>query len=269
MATLHIETALQNGKTILRKPYCTQPFKIANVTENKQAKNLSLVIMSSSPGILEGDVIQQRIDVGEGCTLSLATQSYQRIFQNRKGAVQRLCVNLQRGSSFTYLPHPIVPHKNAVFQSQSKIYLDEGCSMIWGEIIGCGRKLNGEVFQFSSYHGVTEIFLKNKLVVKENLMLKPKEMALSGIGQLEGYTHQATLVYLDERANVQSKMESMLGVLSDTKNSCFGISALPVNGFVARLLGTSAEQLFDLLKHLAFLLQEETSSVKTQGAYVA
>ena len=66
--------------------------------------------------------------------------------------------------------------------------------------MSCGRMLNNEVFQFLSYHSVTEIYVQQKLVVKENLLIKPKEMKLNGIGQFEGYTHHATLLYIGESA---------------------------------------------------------------------
>lgn len=254
-ATLHIETALRHEKTVLKKSFCTQPFKIANITESKLEHELQLMLMSSSPGILDEDCYQLTVDVGEGCALSLQTQSYQRIFQMKKGATQTLTMNLAEGSSVVYLPHPLVPHQHSIFQARNKIYLSDGCSLLWGEIISCGRKLNGEIFQFSLYHGITEIFLKNKLVVKENLLLKPLEMNMASIGQLEGFTHQATLLYLTERIDVSFSTTSLIEFLQQSNQVIYGISALPVNGILVRLLGHSAEQLFGLLKDLSGLLQ--------------
>jgi urease accessory protein len=60
-AALYIETGLQEGRTILRNSYCTQPFKLANITEDKQQKELHLMLMSSSPGVLDGDVYSRRL----------------------------------------------------------------------------------------------------------------------------------------------------------------------------------------------------------------
>lgn len=263
-ATLHIDTALKNGKTILQKSYCTQPFKLANITEDRMQKELQLMLMSSSPGILDGDHHAMTITLGEGCCLSVETQSYQRIFQMQKGASQQVHVNMQRGSSFTYLPHPLVPHRDSIFRVKNKVMLDEGCSLLWGEVISCGRKLNGEVFAFSSYHGMTEIFQKNKLVVKENLLLRPREIALKGIGQLEGFTHQATLLYLDEKAAIPALTDALRDTLNEDGRLTLGVSALPVNGLVIRLLGNQAEKLFAQLKTIAFLLQtQKNMSSKT------
>src|SRR5438067_11289091 len=102
---LHIETMLRNDKTFLKKSFSTPPFKIADVTEDKKQKALRLMIMSSSPGVLDGDEYHVELDVKEGCKLEWQTQSYQRLFQMKKGASQTMQVNLLQGASSIYLPH--------------------------------------------------------------------------------------------------------------------------------------------------------------------
>lgn len=268
-AILDLKTGLRNGKTVLQKSFCTQPFKIADVTEDRSSRQLKLMLMSSSPGILDGDRYNMSVAIGEGCDLELTTQSYQRLFQMQHGASQNLKVEMEEGSSFVYLPHPVVPHRNAVFTSKNKIYLAENCTLLWGEVINCGRKLNGEVFQFSLYHNLTEIYLNKRLAVKENILLRPQQTDLSAIGQLEGFSHQATLLYLKEHSNVPSSLEHLVDELEREDNILFGVSALPVNGLVVRLLGHKAEQLFHILQSLAGALQEgPVHMTKAPIAYV-
>lgn len=250
-SSVHIETCLQDERTILKKSFCDAPFKLANVTEDKRQKRLQLMLMSSSPGMLDEDEYNFQIRLGEGTATTLQTQSYQRIFQMKNGAVQNMNVKLEAGASLVYLPHPTVPHKGSRFTSRNKIYLTDDCSLLWGEVISCGRKLNDEIFQFDSYHGLTEIFLNQRLVVKENLFLEPSTMNLHGLGQMEGYTHSANLLYLNEAAAVDEIMQSIAEDLQKEKGLSFGISSLPVNGFVVRLLGHKAEHLFALLKYIA------------------
>ena len=57
-ARLHIQTAVRNGITCLKQSFYTPPFKVANITEDKQAGPLHLMLMCSSPGILDGDDYQ-------------------------------------------------------------------------------------------------------------------------------------------------------------------------------------------------------------------
>ena len=118
-------------------------------------------------------------------------------------------------------------------------------------LLTCGRKLNGEVFRYSKYHAVTEIFLNNKLIIKENLMINPSRINLNAIGQLEGYTHQATLIYVNENFSINYLTEKITEYLSSQNEITFGITVAPVNGLIIRLLGQKAEQLHDCLKMIA------------------
>ncbi len=253
-AKLHIETGLQNERTVLMKSFCTAPFKIANITEDKKQNRLLIMLMSSSPGILDDDEINLQIHVGERCSLELQTQSYQRLFQMNNGARQFLNVDLKAGASFVYIPHPIVPHQNSVFVSKSRIVLEQTSSLIWGEVMSCGRRLNGEIFEFSSFQSITEIFFSEKLVVKENILMRPGETDLNSIGQLENYTHQASLIFINKSEDINSRIEDIISLLQEQENIQFGVSRLPVHGMIVRLLGFGAEQLFDLLKNISSVL---------------
>lgn len=251
IAQLHIQTALRKEITFLQKAYCTQPFKLANITEDKKDKTLRFMLMSSSPGILDGDEYKIKIDVNKNCSLNLKTQSYQRLFNMKAGASQNMEVHLQEGSSFCFIPHPSVPHESSIFTARNKIYLNNNCDLIWGEVLTCGRKLSGEVFLFSKYHNITEIFLSNKLIIKENLLMQPAIINVNAIGQLEGYTHQATLIYLNEKAQIKTLIKEITTFLSAQNEIIFGITAAPKNGLIIRLLGHKAEQLFNCLNTIA------------------
>lgn len=256
--TLHIETGVRAGRTFLKNAYSTPPLKVADVTEDKNAATLRLMLMSSSPGVLDGDCYEINIEVAAGASLHLETQSYQRLFQMAKGAVQHLEVHLQPGASFCYLPHPVVPHQHSIFSAHNKVFLASGCTLLWGDVLTPGRQLHGEQFTFSTYHSVTEIFQNTKLVVKENMLLQPGITSVAGIGRLEGYTHQATLFYLQERACMKQMRETAVAWLASQPAQLFGISTLPVNGLVVRLLGRSSEPLFYCLKKLAQIFSTTT-----------
>lgn len=253
-AQLTIQVCVRSGITCLEQSYSTAPFKLANITEDKRSKQLQLVLMSSSPGILDGDEYKIKIEMGEGAELALHTQSYQRLFNMKTGAGQIMEVFLQKSASFIYLPHPAVPHNNSIFLSKNKIYLSDHCRLVWGEIITCGRKLNGEVFRFSKYHNITEVFINGKPVIKENLLMQPLLVNPDLIGQLEGFTHQASFIYVDEKADCIAANNALYEYLSLQKEIVFGITSAPVNGLLIRLLGYKASQLYDCLHEINRIL---------------
>ncbi len=254
ISELHILTTVAGNRTILKNAFFTTPFKVANITENKQSGVLDLMIMSSSPGILDGDEYRMKIELGKGSNLRLQTQSYQRLFNMKGNASCTLEVRLEEGCSFCYLPHPTVPHRNSCFAANNKIFLTAGCRLIFGEILTCGRKLTGEVFVFTKYHSKTEIYLDKRLVVKENILLEPSQFDLASIGQFEGFTHQGSLIYLCEKADIKLLAGEISRRLSIEKDCMFGVTKAPVKGLIVRMLAQSAEQLFDCLKQVGELL---------------
>ena len=98
--TVCIKTTRKRDKSILKDSYCTPPFKLGDITEDKASDRLHLMLMSSSPGILDNDHYKIEIHLGEDSHLQLTTQSYQRIFQMTTGATQEMEVRMNKGSSF-------------------------------------------------------------------------------------------------------------------------------------------------------------------------
>jgi urease accessory protein len=267
IANLHIQASCYEGKTYLNKSYNTPPFKIADITEDKKAGILQLMLMSSSPGILDEDEYFLKIELDEYCNMQLHNQSYQRLFNMKKGAKQFTEIYLADNSSFAYLQHPAVPHEQSVFIATNNIYLGNHCNLIWGEVLTCGRKGNGEIFQFSKYHSSTSIFINKKIVVKENLLMQPSTINPFAIGQLEGYTHQASLILLDKKINTNELKNIVQDHLQAHEGISFGVSSAPVNGVIIRILGNKAGQLFQLLQSLANLVSVKIRSTTNMSRH--
>jgi urease accessory protein len=268
ISRLHIAAGFKNNKTYLKNSFCTSPFKIGNITEDRRKSLIKLMLMSSSPGILDNDSYEIKIDIEENAELQISTQGYQRIFTMQNGAKQTINISLAENASLCYLPHPSVPHKSSLFKSVNTIYLKTNHNLIWNEIVTCGRKLSNEAFAFTSFHNTTNIYLNGKLVVKENLLIEPAKTNISAIGQLEGYSHQSSLLFINNKADCRYLMQDCIELLAPIEGIEYGISELPVNGFTIRMLGNKGEQLFEIQNRLTLLLAAEavTESVDERNA---
>ena len=251
---LHIDISLREHRSILKTVYATTPYKLADITENKKAGALELMIMSSSPGILDGDEHELRVNLQAGTIVNLHTQSYQRLFNMKQSASLALTVKMEPNSILSFIPHPIVPHKSSSFTVNNKIYVGKNCTLLFSEILTCGRNLNGEIFSFTKYHNLTEIYLDDKLVIKENIRLEPGTINFGAIGQLEGFTHQASLVYLREDLDIPYTNKLLTDLLEKEEGILFGVTEAPVSGLFCRLLGYKAEQLYKCIKTIADVL---------------
>ena len=258
---LHVSLGTRNGATFMRDCFCTQPFKVIDITENANAGTAQLMLMSSSPGILDTDRYFMNFELDEHSSIELKTQAYQRIFKMNTGASQELIVRMQKGSSFIFLPHPCVPHESSIFSSLNQFYLSNDCVLIWGEVLTCGRKLNGEIFRLSRYHSVSEVFLNGKLIIRENLLVDPSLINPVFLGQLEGYTHQSSLLCMGHFSS-DGVVESIHELVSLQEEISFGLSMVP-GGIIVRLMGYKAEQLHNILVLIGTLLKNTIAPRQT------
>jgi urease accessory protein len=260
--TLTILSGYKNGKTYLKDCFFTRPFRVADSGLYEEDDGLYLMLMNSSPGILDTDENYFSIDLEKNSRLQVESQSYQRLFNMKTGAKQKMTVQLGRNCTFSYVLHPVVPHQNSKFKNHTLIKLDDDCDLILSEIITCGRKLCGEVFRFSRFQNLTEVFHHDRLILKDNIVLEPKVNPLTTIIQLESFTHQATFIFISTKK--ESSEPFILCVqdkLSLEKEIIFGISEMAENGFVLRVLGKGGEQLYDCFQDLQKLLWRREQAI--------
>lgn len=246
---LDLKIGYKEGKTYLKDSYFTRPFRLANVGENRPDPALYIMIMSSSPGILDNDFHDIEILAEKDARLQLQTQSYQRLFKMKDGASQKMVIKLHEGSEISYIQHPIVPHEESIFKAHNRVYMDNKSIFTYGEIITCGRKHSGEVFLFKQFQNLTEIYYNNKLIIKDNILIEPALMNIDSMGQLEGYTHQATLLHVNTRnEDISIQAEHIHDLLSQEEDIVYGVSQPLPNSIIIRVLGNGGEQLLDSFK---------------------
>lgn len=271
--TLTITSGYKNGRSFLKDSFFTRPFKIANVGVHKKDPALYLMVMSSSPGILDGDHYEIDIRVEPHSQLQLQSQSYQRLFNMQQGALQHQRIFLEEHSVFSYVQHPVVPHENAIFKTKTIIRLEDNCHLTFGEVITCGRKHSGEVFRFTKFHSITEIRHSGKLILKDNLLLQPQLLPMQAMGQMEGYTHQATLLHVNTGAYDMASLPDRLHILLEAEQDiALGISCNGMSSIVLRILGNGGEQLYNCLckvQHYLWQEKNNTATVETLKTTIA
>ena len=268
MGNLYIKTGFKEGKSYLMDSYVSVPFRITNVGQIKEDGCLYMMLGSSSPGLLDTDNHEIDINVEENSRFQLQTQSYQRLYNMKKGSSQITKVKLAPNSAFCYVPHPVVPQENSIFRNHTIIHLEKNCELILSEIITCGRKnsefispdreIFGEIFKFTYFQNVTEICFNDLLILKDKIILEPQIVPVDTVIQLEGYTHQATFIYLNtgNSSVAYELIAEILKIMEYEENISFGVSEMAANGFVLRVLGNGGEQLFNCFQQIQNFLWE-------------
>lgn len=251
MQKYSLKTGLRE-QTILKDVYFTPPFNLVEVRENKKNHLLEMMVMSSSPGLLNDDFYDISIEVIDGSSLNLQTQSYQRVHVSEKGTHQNMRVSVGENAYFSHAPHPTVPHKGARYKAKYAIHIKNSSTLLWSEILTCGRKYmaDEELFMFKKHHAITEIFQEDRLIYKDNLYIVPDEINLKEFGQYEEYTHQGSLFFIIPDVDVAERMEKISNRLSKEEGMSYGISKVLDNAYVLRVLGNEGEQLYRLFTEI-------------------
>lgn len=255
---LHIIAGHKAGKSYVKDLFVSPPFRVVSVGQRKSDNKLYQIIMSSSPGILDGDRYQLDIELEKGSALQLQSQSYQRLFNMKDEAVQQLNISMEDDTSFAYVPHPVVPHEDSNFKSKAKINIGENSQVIMGEIITCGRKHYGELFKLKKFQNLTEIYHKDKLRVKDNVLIQPDLIPIKSIGNLEEYTHQGTLIFYSTKEDLDKNdlIEIIYTQIESQHEMEIGISVMEDNGFIIRALGNGGEVMYNFFLKVQEILWE-------------
>ncbi len=253
ISRVYIETHKKKTITEVKSAFFNTPFKVIDIREDKKNPLLQIMLMSSSPGILDEDELYFEYLLHEGSALEITTQSYQRLFSMKKGALQKVTVRLKKNAFLSYLPLPTVPHKASNFKSETIIYLEKNASLLWGDILTCGRKTQNEVFKFTRFQNLTKVYLEDKLIFFENTHLVPQTFNPLHLIHFEGYTHQLSLFYLDGASNIKT-LKDKLNAFLQTKTGGFGVSETPGHGVIIKVLAFKAEHLIQLMKDLTTLI---------------
>lgn len=261
---LRLMVGYNNGRSFVKDLFVDKPLRVVSVGQYASDAALHLMMMSVSPGILDGDNYHIDVHVSKGAKVELETQSYQRLFKMDGHATQDMNVTMDPDTSFVFIPHPVVPHLRSSFINKTKVKLHSSSIFIISEIITCGRKLSGELFQYEKFQNLLEVFNENGvLLLKDNVLLEPDKMPMSAIGLLEGYTHQGSFVFMcPGEVNAEELVEQIYARCNEREDLTIGISLLGTPGFLLRALGNSGEILFDLfneIKEMVLLPQNVTA----------
>ncbi|TXK29666.1 urease accessory protein UreD [Pontibacter qinzhouensis] len=257
LSTIRVNAEREGKVTLLKESSHNAPYKVIHYGSRHLHEHLELIMMSASPGIMDGDEIDITVNVHEGAHLKFFTQSFSKLHPMEKGAVQRTKVQVKKDGLYKFIPHPVTPFAKSIFKTVNEIHLDERATLIWGDIIASGRVHSGESFQFTRLHSVTRVYSNKKLVLLDNQLIEPGHQPLNSILFYERYTHQATLIYVSPfAAELKAELDEIL--TSQYEEITFGFTQCAPSAVMIRAMGNEGVMLYDWLSAMGQLCWEFT-----------
>lgn len=229
----------KNGNTVISEKRFDGLIKLSPTIHLDSEKISTYFIVGLGGGYVEGEKYKYSINLKENSRAIITTQASTKVYKCVHGekTEQKTVINLGKDSILEYITDSVILYKDAIYKQINDIHMDESATLIYSDGITSGWCKEGLEFPYSNVQLKNNVYVDNKLVLLDNLVVNPREYDVTKLGYFEDYKNFGTLLVINKNINT----EVIEQLRNDIKNLnlpiCFGISELEANGFVLRVLG--------------------------------
>ncbi len=239
------------GRTVVTRALATSPLKVLNPRNAGTAAWTYLA--SYGGGLLGGDALHLRLEVGPGAAAVVATQASTKVYRSDERASQQLRASLGSDSLLVLLPDPVACFAGSRYAQDQEIRLSAGAGLVLVDWLTAGRIAYGERWRFTDYTSRTRIWRGDRLIVHDALRLSDAGGDLAR--RMDRFDCVALVVLLGPALRpTAARLAGALGSAPLARRADLLISAAPIEdeGAMLRIAGRSAEQVGAALRqHLS------------------
>ena len=194
--SLDVRAELIAGRTRFTQVVQRPPLGISRALhpDPHHPRMASAMLTSAAGGVLQGDVLQTRIEVGDGAWLHLGTQSATRFYRMPAGRARvetRYAVGA--GAWLEVIPDPWIPYAGAVIEAHTACDVDPTGVLVVAEIVAAGRAASGERLAYERVESVVDIAVGGVSRARDVLSLVPAD-GLGRVGRLGPFAAVGSLL---------------------------------------------------------------------------
>ncbi len=205
----------------------------------------TLLLLNPTGGVLGGDRLETRLELGAGSHVCLSTPSATRVYRSSgPPSVQRLTARVGDGARLEYVPDHVIPSPGARLIQSVEVTLGPGAAAILCDAWSVGRAARGESWRFDLLDSGTQARDAEGLLFKDRVVLGGAQ-GWGGLGAAEGMAYVATIACLaPAHAGLDDLAVDLTGALATTVTEVkAGVTTLARGGVMARLLAPTAPAL--------------------------
>ncbi len=231
----------RDEKTILYDSFSTIPMQAFQPFYPDATGCAYTYLVNPTGGLVGGDRIETDITIDENAHVFVTTPSATRVYGSTgEVSSQSTEITVKRGAALEYMPGYVIPYSGSRYRRRTEICMDKGSTAFILDAFVTGRVATGENLDFGEYGNTAEIVYDGELILTERLLLKPGNCDYNSLGFLEGNSATAVIYLIfddhDKEKLILSGLRSLMEEMTDVLG---GVSTLPANGVVVRLLGGS------------------------------
>ena len=202
----------------------------------------TLFLLNPTGGVLGGDRLETRVDLGAGGHVCLSTPSATRVYRSAGSpSRQHMTARVGAGARFEYMPDHAIPSPGARFIQSIDLDMAPGASAIVCDAWSVGRPARGEAWVFDLLDSTMTARDPEGLLFKDRLALHGAR-GWGGLGGTEGMAYVASVLCV---APAHPRLDGLAGAIgaslsSASAESRTGVTALTRGGVLVRILAPSA-----------------------------
>jgi urease accessory protein len=208
----------------------------------------ALLLLNPTGGLLGGDRLEARVELGPGAHACLSTPSATRVYRSEIPAVQRFSATLGPGAVLEWLPDHVIPSCGARLVQSTDVALGAGATVLVADAWATGRLARSEPWGFRALDTALAVRDDGGLLLRERAVLD--HAGFAGLGGAEGFGYVGTFAAL--RAGDAPWPELADALADDLPRAApearSGVTVLGRGGILARLLCPSAPVLDALVR---------------------
>lgn len=246
------------GHTVLAASRQEPPLKVVRAFAADDGAALAH-LHNVSGGVLGGDQIALKVNVGIGAGVQLTTTGATRIYRSRREALPTTQLNeftVNEGALLEYVPDAIIPFAGARFAQATTINLAQGAGLFWWEILAPGREARGEAFAYDCVEMKTDIAALGQPIASERVRIEPRKRSMQSFGRLGPYRTWTTFCIARvglgaaEWLALEHELREQALPLTRHGETLWAISTLPAHGIMVRCVAVHGRHVLPGLQTL-------------------
>jgi urease accessory protein len=202
----------------------------------------TLFLLNPTGGVVGGDRLETRIELGAGARVCLSTPSATRVYRSvGPPSIQRVMARVGEGARLEYMPDHLIPSPGARLVQTIDVSLGPGAAAVLCDAWSVGRVARGESWLFDVLDSGIVATDAEGLLLKERLVLNGAR-GWGGLGAAEGMAYVAAVLCL---APSLRRLEGLAPTLAAEMAAIMtgaraGVTPLARGGVLVRILAPSA-----------------------------
>lgn len=247
---LKVERAA-SGRSVATGQFHSGALRVLRPSYPDDSGQAVFTVINPGGGYLGDDRYEMEYCGGPESSALVTTQSATKVYRTPQGPARQFQrFTLAPGSRIEYVPDQLIAYADAEYRQTTDVDLAVGAAFFTAEVVTPGWSETGEPFRYQEVRLLTRVRLDGRLLLWDNLILRPGNNDPTGLGWFDGQTHllSLTAVHPGIGRDELEKVRAIVGTFPDLRAGC---SLLDGPGLVLRALDNSSGRLTELAASIA------------------